>query len=551
MRGGLAGIVFCVPLLSLGAVGARAAEPVPQAPPGGAPLPGPPVLTVPVPSKPILGPADGATDGSGFVPLLPRGTSAEQVARDPAEPVTDLVKAIERAYWTNPQLLAERSHARSLDYRIPEARGQYGPQLEYSASYGYQRDNYEQPFGNWVSRAGWTSAASAVLRQPLFTFGRLRAAEDEARSTSAFGQASLREAEQQTIFNAINAYAALIRDRIGVRIAADNVDLLASHALDTQTRLEHRESTATDVQQVDSRLELSRAQLLSAQSAAAASEAAFLRYVGASAGELAPPNPLVVPARTLDDAYVYAADHNPVLVAAHARERISRAQVAAAKAEMMPRIELTGSASYGTSTPYTDGLHISEFRGGVTVSGTLDGSIRTSRIREAEEANDSDWRLLDEALRENREEIAVAWNEWQAQDASIARLWAAVDAARSAFDGGLVQERAGLRTTLDILELARDLLQARSSYNTASAAAYVAQTRLLAALGALDLKALQAGEVTYDAAGHVQKVMWRADFPLVAPLVRALDGLTIGSRPLRPVRDPAAPLAVGAAPLKP
>jgi len=498
-----------------------------------------------------LGPADGATDGSGFVPLLPRGTSAEQVARDPAEPVTDLVKAIERAYWTNPQLLAERSHARSLDYRIPEARGQYGPQLEYSASYGYQRDNYEQPFGNWVSRAGWTSAASAVLRQPLFTFGRLRAAEDEARSTSAFGQASLREAEQQTIFNAINAYAALIRDRIGVRIAADNVDLLASHALDTQTRLEHRESTATDVQQVDSRLELSRAQLLSAQSAAAASEAAFLRYVGASAGELAPPNPLVVPARTLDDAYVYAADHNPVLVAAHARERISRAQVAAAKAEMMPRIELTGSASYGTSTPYTDGLHISEFRGGVTVSGTLDGSIRTSRIREAEEANDSDWRLLDEALRENREEIAVAWNEWQAQDASIARLWAAVDAARSAFDGGLVQERAGLRTTLDILELARDLLQARSSYNTASAAAYVAQTRLLAALGALDLKALQAGEVTYDAAGHVQKVMWRADFPLVAPLVRALDGLTIGSRPLRPVRDPAAPLAVGAAPLKP
>ena len=551
MRGGLAGIVFCVPLLSLGAVGARAAEPVPQAPPGGAPLPGPPVLTVPVPSKPILGPADGATDGSGFVPLLPRGTSAEQVARDPAEPVTDLVKAIERAYWTNPQLLAERSHARSLDYRIPEARGQYGPQLEYSASYGYQRDNYEQPFGNWVPRAGWTSAASAVLRQPLFTFGRLRAAEDEARSTSAFGQASLREAEQQTIFNAINAYAALIRDRIGVRIAADNVDLLASHALDTQTRLEHRESTATDVQQVDSRLELSRAQLLSAQSAAAASEAAFLRYVGASAGELAPPNPLVVPARTLEDAYVYAADHNPVLVAAHARERISRAQVAAAKAEMMPRIDLTGSASYGTSTPYTDGLHISEFRGGVTVSGTLDSGIRTSRIREAEEANDSDWRLLDEALRENREEIAVAWNEWQAQDASIARLWAAVDAARSAFDGGLVQERAGLRTTLDILELARDLLQARSSYNTASAAAYVAQTRLLAALGALDLKALQAGEVTYDAAGHVQKVMWRADFPLVAPLVRALDGLTIGSRPLRPVRDPAAPLAVGAAPLKP
>jgi len=510
-----------------------------------------PVLSVPAASRPALGPADNAPDGSGFRPELPRGTPAEQTLRDPAAPITTLSSAIERAYWANPQLLAERARARSLDYRIPQARGQYGPQIEYSASYGYQRNNYEQPIGPWISRSGWTSAASAVLRQPLFTFGRLRASEDGARATAAFGQASLRTTEQQTMFAAINAYALLMRDRIGVRIASDNVELLATHARDTQTRLDARESTATDVQQVVARLELARAQLLAAQSTAAASEASFLRYVGAPAGDLGPPNPLLIPVRTLDDAYVYAVDHNPVLVAAHARERLSRAQLAGARADLLPRVDLTGSASYGSSSPFADGLHTTELRAGVTISGAIDSGTRSARIGEAEEANDADWRLIDETLRENREEIAAAWNEWQAQQASITRLAAGVEAAQSAFDGGLLQERAGMRTTLDILELARDLLQVRSSYNAASAAAYAAQARLLVAIGALDHVSLLPDAPAYNAAAHVRKVFWQADFPLLAPLVGALDSATTGSRPLRPVRDPAAPLAIGAAALKP
>lgn len=509
------------------------------------------VIVLPGGQKPASARLDGHPGPAFYAPALPPGTPQEQVNRDPAQPVANLAEALERAYWTNPQLLAERSRTRSLDYRIPQARGQYGPQLEYSASRGFQRDNVEQPTGGFVSARGWTTTASAVLRQPIFTFGRLRAAEESAVGSAAFGQSALRESEQQVLLDTITAYANVIRDRAAIGIATDNVGLLSRQSQDTDTRLAARESTRTDSLQVSARLELARSQLLAAQAAAGTSEASFLRHVGAPAGDLALPAPLPVPAATLEDAYAYAIQHNPVIAAAQARERVSRGQRDAARADLFPRIDLTGQASYSTAAPYFGSTRQTELRGAVTLSGVIDSGVRRARINEAAEANDADWRLIDSAVRENREELAAAWNEWQSQLAAIDRLAVAVTASREAFEGGLLQQRAGLRTTLDMLELARDLLEARSNLNSASAAAYAAQGRVLAAMGSLDHRTLLNGTPSYDAQVHLRKAYWQADIPLLTSLSRALDSTFTGKPRTPPLRDPAAPLATPAAQTEP
>ena len=501
-------------------------------------------LKLPEAAAPAPGPFDAPAGPPAYRPALPAGTPEEHRQADPAAPVGSLVDALQRTYWSNPQLLSERARLRSLDFRLPQARGQYGPQLQYSASYGYQRQSFEQPVGGDVTRAGWGITASAILSQPVFTFGRLRADEDSARAEIAFGRASLRSSEQQILFSAISAYAAVLRDRAGVGIARDNANLLGREFSDTRIRFDVRESTATDLQQVQSRFELARAQLLAAQRAAASSDAAFLRFVGAPAGELAPPNPLEIPARTLEEAYAYADAHNPVLASAYARERISRAAVGSARADLLPRIGLEGRITSGAASALSADLRQTEVRGAISITGTLDSGIREARLGEAIAANDADSRLIDAALRENRAELADAWNEWQTQTAAIARLRAALEAARQAVDGALLQERAGLRTTLEVLELARDLLQVRSSYNATTAAAFVAKARVLAAMGALQHEYLLPEAEQYDPLWHFEKVKGNGDFPLLAPIVRTLDGLVTHSRSDRPVRDPAGPLAV-------
>lgn len=506
-------------------------------------------IELPGADKPVSGSFDRPAGAPAYEPAFPPGTPAEQREADPGQPVASFVEALQRAYWTQPRLLAERARLRSVDFRLPQARAQYGPQLQYSATHGYQRNNLEQPTGDFVAFSGWTSTASAILTQPLFTFGRLRANEDSARAQIAFGRASLQATEQQTLFSAINAYAAVLRDRTGVAIARDNVNLLAREFRDTGERRRFREATATEVQQVQTRLELARSQLLTSQRSAASSDAAFLQFVGAPAGELQPPNPLELPVQTLEEAYVYASANNPLLRSAYARERISRAELEGARAELLPRIDLQGRASYNTANPYSIGLRETDLRGSVTISGTIDSGIRQGKVEEASAANDADWRLIDAALRENRAELADAWNEWQTQSASIESLRAGVLSAQAALEGALVQERAGLVTSLDVLELARDLLLVRNTYNTAAAAAFIAKARVLAAMGALNQEYLLPDADSYDPEAHFAKAASKGDFPLVTPLVRGMDSLTTPSRSDRPIRDPAGPLAIEGAEL--
>jgi outer membrane protein len=487
--------------------------------------------------------ADLSQSGLRSRPELPEGTPPEiaEVAASGA-PVSGLAQALRLAYWTSPTLLSQRALLKSVDYRVPQARAAYGPTLNYQADYSYQRTQFDQVLGADVINRGWSSTAQAILTQPLFTFGRNAAQENVALAQLSFQRQVLRSAEQQALLDAIAAYVGVLRDRASVSIAMDNLKTLESELSDNRARLAVREVTSTDVQQVETRVELGRVQVFVAQRDAATSEATFLRIVGVPAGELAAPNPLQLPVGSLEDAYVYAAAHSPIVLAAQSREQVSRASLAATKAALLPRIEFQGTAAYGTRTPYSDTLRQTDFRGRFVISGPLfQSGLLQARIGEAAAANDSDWRLLDASVRENRANLASSWNNWQTQQASIERFASAVDSARKAYDGALLQERAGLRTTLDVLDLARELLLARSNYNNAIATAYIAQAQVMAAAGALEQSWLLPDDDRYDPLRHFRKVRHRGDIPLLTPLLRVLDGMPVPeSGSPRAIRDPAA-----------
>jgi outer membrane protein len=70
-------------------------------------------------------------------------------------------------------------------------------------------------------------------------------------------------------------------------------------------------------------------------------------------------------------------------------------------------------------------------------------------------------------------------------------------------------------------------------------------------MGALEHKYLLPDAQDYDPQEHYDDVKSQADIPLLTPLVRALDSVTTPPRADRPVRDPAAPIAAGPAPISP
>lgn len=470
-----------------------------------------------------------------------RRTAAAAPEIDFSQPVAGLQDAILRAYWQNPRVLGERARKRSADFRLPQARALYGPRIDYQVDYSYRRDRIELQPDRFRTASGWSGTVSAIVDQPLFTFGRLAANERRANAEIGFQREALRYTEQQVILAAIEAYVAVLRDREAVSIAQENLDRL-SEALSYNVELQSaRETTVVDVQQVQTRRELAAAELAVARGSLESSEGRFLAVVGSPPGEeLAQPNPLVQPVPTLAEALEVALAENPLVDAAEYREQISRAAVDAAIAEQLPRVDLRGRADLAPVSPYDDQLRQTTYLGQVVVSGPLFTSgLLAARQNEAEAANDADWRLIDAARRDLIEELTTAWSTRQASGESLGSYAAAVTAARAAFEGAVEQQKAGFSTTLDVLILAADLLTVRNSLNRAEADNYLAQARILYALGMLDLPDLMPSEPAYDADAHLEKVDGHGSVFPITPILRTLDGISYEGTEPRPTRDPA------------
>lgn len=456
--------------------------------------------------------------------------------------VGTLADAVRLVYQNNPSLLSQRATVRSVDNRYPIARANYGLTLDAEVTHGYQRNRFETLLG-WTGAQGWSTVATAILTQPLFTFGRNAGAEQSALTQIAFARDTLRLNQTQILLSTISAYISVIRDREAVLIARENLALLDKQLTESQARYEVRDITDSDLKQIETRVELGRAQLLLAEGQVSDSEANFVQFVGARpAAVLAPPTELIVPLTSLDQAYDIGDNCSPVIRAAQSREKVSRAAITALRASFGPRIDLRGRASYGTVTPYSNDMRSTELRGEVALRmPLLDANLRLSRLREAEEANAADWRLIDQSVRETHATIASSWKRLETTRASLANYDRAVAAARRAYDGAVEQEIAGTRTMLDVLDLARDLLTVRNGYVSARANETFLRATMLAALGDLDAEAIAPGLSAYDPAEHFDKVRGRADLPIVTGILSGLDGVTAPNVTKdRPVTDPGA-----------
>jgi outer membrane protein/S-layer protein transport system outer membrane protein len=270
--------------------------------------------------------------------------------------------------------------------------------------------------------------------------------------------------------------------------------------------------------------------------------------------ELAPVPDLPGVPDAIAEAYNVADANSPLVLGARARERASRASIAAARAERLPEVGVRGSLSNTPTSPYSSELRQRQLRGEVLFNVPLfDSGLSRSRERQAAETNNSDSRLADQTVRDVRQLVAQAWSDLVAARTSLDHYAESVRAAEQAFQGAVIQERAGFRTTLDVLDLARDLLSVRTTFVQAQANEYLARVSLLAAMGRLEARYLVTGIDLYDPVENYRRVARASDVPWTSLLV-ALDGL-LSPRDLRtdrPLRDDAAPLRLeGSEPLPP
>ena len=341
------------------------------------------------------------------------------------------------------------------------------------------------------------------LTQPIFEgFQNLNAIR-QAKSTVQAAREALRTVERTVLLDAATAYVNVVRDTAIVRLRENDVSVLSEQLKATNDRFDVGEVTRTDVAQAEARRSEALATLAAAQANLKTSRAAYEQIIGHPPGNLVTPASIrhLLPS-SINEAMTLGDGENPIILAAVYNEEASLYAVQQIMGELLP--EVTLEAQYEKRFDQSQSLKELEtttVTGRVNVPFYQGGSV-SARVRQAKETNNQLKREVEDARLRVHADVIANWGILQSSGPAISSAQAAVAANKIALTGVREEEKVGQRTTLDVLDAQRELLNSQIGLVTALRDRIVAEYSLYAAIGRMDAQTLGLPVPYYDPIEH-------------------------------------------------
>ncbi len=412
-----------------------------------------------------------------------------------------LREALSSAYASNPNIASALISVKTAAEDIAIRRSGKLPSISATADYAY----------NWSVVGGSASDSQSfnigmTYRQTLFDNLRTDAQVEQARAFTVVAAQSLRNAEQNVLLSAANAYFNVLRDTQLVQLRADNVAFFQAQVKSAQDRLNIGEGTRIEVSQAEARLASSVASYRNGVASLQVSQASYQRWVGR------PPQNLssgfdffsALP-RSLSEALALADTQHPAILSALAQLRASQAGADAARAAFGPTLDLIGTICavqcFGGTTTGMSGsirltLSIPLYSGGA-----MGASLRQANLNQIKSELDA---LV--ARDQIRETVVSSWNGLENSNAQITSAQSSVRASEAVLAGVIEERNVGQSTTLDVLNARSDLTNAREQLISAQNSKLVAGFTLLSSIGRLSAVDLGLQVQIRSAQGYVESV---------------------------------------------
>jgi outer membrane protein len=415
-----------------------------------------------------------------------------------------LQEALAVAYQTNPQLEGARAAVRALDEGVAQANAGWRPSISATGSYGIQNGDVvgiAKPF-NTHPVIGQVTLAESVYRG-----GRTYAEVSKAIADVKAGRYELLQTEQSVLLSGVTAYMDVVRDSTVLSYNIDNQHTLQSELDAVNTQFHSGAVTKTDVEESEGRLARAKADVAAAERQLATSRATFKNVIGRPAETLeanaaVPPIP-----KSLELAETVALAQHPNVLDAKERERSADLEVDDAAGALQPQVSVQGQYQYlkdaaGTNIFATPKPQvILNVVGQVTVP-IYQGGGDEATVRRAKELRTQSVTAINGAQRDATQEVDSAWQDYFSATSSIQANQAQVKASRAAVEGVKLEQQAGERQVLDILNAQEELLTAQVGLATAQHDQIVAAYRLMAAVGRLTARNLALNVPLYDPREH-------------------------------------------------
>ncbi|MCX2722826.1 TolC family outer membrane protein [Roseibium salinum] len=406
------------------------------------------------------------------------------------------------AYDNNPTLNAARAELRGVDENVPQALSGWRPTVSGSASGGRIWSSTDGA-SDYRNNASISLSISQTLFRGFRTVNSTRQAEAIVRAQ----RENLMSTEQDTLLDAATAYVDVIRDTALVSLQRSDLAFLQEQVRAARDRFDVGEGTRTDVSQAEARAAEARASLNTALANLNSSRAVYRQVVGIEARNLSADTSITryVP-KNLEEALQTSEVQQPLIRQAQHLVDAAIFNIKTIEGELLPTVTLDGSVSRSWNpSSNVDESNSAQIFGNVNIPLYQGGSV-SSRVRQAKEELGQTRLQLDIARNQVRANVISAWGNYQAAEASIIAAQAAVEAQQLALEGVIEEQRVGQRTTLDVLDAQRELVNQQSNLVTAQRNRIIGGYQLVAATGRLDAESLGLNVARYDPTQHYEAV---------------------------------------------
>ena len=394
--------------------------------------------------------------------------------------------AMAKAYENNSSLNAERAGVRVTNESVAIAKAGRRPTIAARGSIDYTAQS-----GTRIT----TGSFGVSIQQSLFdgfqTRNNVRASEARVRASFQ----SLRNTEQNTLFNAVSAFMDVIRDRQVATLRERNLEFLAEQVRASNSRFEVGEGTRTDVAQAEASRQAAIAQLSAARAQVLSSSAIYRQVIGEDPGRLKMPSPVskLLPG-SLDQSFTIAAIEHPAIIATEHLVDAAAFSVKSAEGALLPQLsaEAGVSRSYRDTSPssFTDGTSNSANIGATLTIPIYQGGRVSAQVRQSKESLGQARIQVDVSRDQVRAAVASAWTQYQASRETVAANREVVNAAQLALNGVIEERNVGQRTTLDVLNAQADVITAQINLASSERDVVVASYAIVSAIGRLSVRRL-------------------------------------------------------------
>ena len=403
----------------------------------------------------------------------------------------DLLDVFQSALINDPQLLAEAAAQRAVGELDSQATARFLPQLSLSANNGkVKRQSSAQTFGGdrEYNNHGYTLS----LTQPLYRQENY-IQSNQADIAIEQAAASYQIAEQALILRVAERYFDFLSQQDEVTFSESEKEANAKQLEQVQQRFDLGLATITDLSESQAGYDLANADVITAKNELANSRERLLETSGLYLDGLVPlaaETPLVRPVPEESEEWIAVAlVQNPNLRVVQKTKEDAQQVIALQKSGHYPSLDIVGEKNYTSQSDSSFGGSSKVHQESVSIQFNLpifEGGGVSSRVRQAshrlDEAMQNEEAQRRAVVRQSRE----AYNGVMSGISRVKALKQALVSGQKALESTEAGYEVGTRTTVDVLNVRRDLFRAKRNYANARYEYILSSLRLKQAAGTLN-----------------------------------------------------------------